>query len=1037
MKEDRTRYKEEVNKIDALQIATYLMAFSGTTKRAKENIEIISNATKERPTPGGIYMMIHPRSRHRYIGQTADFNRRRREHYTGLKNEIKNKPNEMKRLYKQMNRTPDSGQWMFIIVKHDEKNYIHNERYKSSVERKRMEKHYITKLRPTLNYLERYTTERITEKKKKRRSNKRKNKRKNSNRIADSVTAMDTITESREFTIFEVVKTKRRYTTLNSVINLYPKDEKFKIKIRKGLRDITNYRSDHQSCIRHIQKIVQTMNVGEKQVIKMKEREDDEVPTKKVQQLLQKTATELWTLKTKKLETIWKNRKTKWKTEKEGNVIKPKETKKTLKKIIRTRYGIGIGETKYIGIPYLPSKIQQRRLQTIVNREWTDAHKNFPKFIIKTVKRRYHIKKNKTIGEELINMRKHAKNYGEKPKCKCDHEIFQNQKKRNDHQIIRASEIKNSDYNDIKYLHFQTVAQPATIEIIKDTIEIIRKIRIKASEDKSLDNKKWKRKKKKLHTELRSKIFIKTRPNTMQKIPHNRRIQQIKRKLKGLVITNMDRHRGEVTIECPCRHHNNLKKMYESEENAEYTENEIKKKFRREYKWEKIIKINEKSALPGPVYIMNKEKDITRQRPVRPSFKASNKNLLNITARVINFWINNAKLKTRNWHISNVLNLRTHWEKEKSRISVYGKDTRFMFKPGDIKDFFTTCEHREAIKAVRYIKDRYNGITDLYRVRKRGRNGVVNTTRGTLGDRRYTIVSGTEVMEILQYALENQFYKLGSKIKQQKIGFPMGEAIAPPGANGIATAAMEKWANQHPNKFKITTILRFVDDMISVVAYNAKDDTTKIIAKQILDQLYTDKKENENGIFKTPIRIVDEPLNKNGSTNFLEVEINTTKNCDDLTIRYKHKNEEHFKHGKKRKLKLIVPYNSWGPKDRQKAKLIGKFLRIDILTGESKTESKDRRLTRGVLPHIEECIKHGYPPKIIVDCIDKMKTKDRQWRKLQKRVTLACYFHHPYGKRLALPKQLRTKHRQKHKNIINHFKHNPNWENGTQHQGNK
>ena len=100
-------------------------------------------------------------------------------------------------------------------------------------------------------------------------------------------------------------------------------------------------------------------------------------------------------------------------------------------------------------------------------------------------------------------MRKHAKNYGEKPKCKCDHEIFQNQKKRNDHQIIRASEIKNSDYNDIKYLHFQTVAQPATIEIIKDTIEIIRKIRIKASEDKSLDNKKWKRKKKKLHTELR------------------------------------------------------------------------------------------------------------------------------------------------------------------------------------------------------------------------------------------------------------------------------------------------------------------------------------------------------------------------------------------------------------------------------------------------------------------------------------------------------------------------------------------------------
>ncbi|MBT4941639.1 MAG: hypothetical protein HON29_01230, partial [Candidatus Magasanikbacteria bacterium] len=703
------------------------------------------------------------------------------------------------------------------------------------------------------------------------------------------------------------------------------------------------------------------------------------------------------------LEQIWRHRKQRWQQDKENTEVREKETKKELKKILRTRYGVSPGDTQYIGIPYNPSEQQQRTMKQVITKEWEKAYQTTPNFITKTIKKRFHIKKNPTIGEILINMRKYAKNHGEKPTCMCKHEVFKGTKRTKGHLAIRASEIQNKEYKDIRNIHFQTVPRPATIHVIKDTTETIRDMLRKIQKKNPIENTQWKKTERRINKKLRQKIFIKTNDQCKSTVPTRRRVIQIKKKLQGLVITNMDRHRGEISIECPCRYYANLKKMFDNEDDAGKTEKEVKKQIKENYKWQHIVRLKESGEIPGPVYNLNKEKDITRQRPVRPSFRTRNKTLLSITARVINFWINKATLKTRNWHIDNVLKIKTHWQREKTRISIYGKNTRFLFKPGDIKDFFTTCEHTEALQAVKYLRQRYKKKTNLYKVRKRGRNGVTNTTRGTLGDRRYTIISGDEVMDILQYALENQYYKLGKKIKQQKIGFPMGEAVAPPGANSIAATAMEQWADQNPTEFQRTTILRFVDDMISVVAYDKTNKETLETGKKILDELYTNKRNNKKGVFKTPIRIIDEPVNKDGSSNFLEVEINTTKKCDDLTIRYKYKNEEHFKHGEKRKLKLIVPYESWGPTERHQAKIVGKFLRMEILTGQ-RQHKKDKRLTHAVIPYIEECLENGYPPQTILKSINKMEGHDHQWKTIKKKITMAMYPHHPYGIRLGRPK---------------------------------
>ena len=51
-----------------------------------------------------------------------------------------------------------------------------------------------------------------------------------------------------------------------------------------------------------------------------------------------------------------------------------------------------------------------------------------------------------------------------------------------------------------------------------------------------------------------------------------------KRKLKGLIFTVMDRHKGECTIECPCAYYENLNKMYQKDEIIIETEEEVRNK---------------------------------------------------------------------------------------------------------------------------------------------------------------------------------------------------------------------------------------------------------------------------------------------------------------------------------------------------------------------------------------------------------------------------------------------------------------------------
>ena len=132
------------------------------------------------------------------------------------------------------------------------------------------------------------------------------------------------------------------------------------------------------------------------------------------------------------------------------------------------------------------------------------------------------------------------------------------------------------------------------------------------------------------------------------------------------------------------RYHNTIHKMYKTDEKVQESKSEIITRIKKEYNWTNVGKWNSNGDIPGPVYNMNKEKDINRQRPVRPSFKNPAGKALKIAGKVVNYWIKKAKIKTQNWHIQDTLKLHDHIRKEKKRIGIYGihtcRDLHLSFK---------------------------------------------------------------------------------------------------------------------------------------------------------------------------------------------------------------------------------------------------------------------------------------------------------------------------------------------------------------------
>ena len=106
-----------------------------------------------------------------------------------------------------------------------------------------------------------------------------------------------------------------------------------------------------------------------------------------------------------------------------------------------------------------------------------------------------------------------------------------------------------------------------------------------------------------------------------------------------------------------------------------------------------------------------------------------------------------------------------------------------------------------------------------------GRTGDADTKRIT--------ISFDEILEIIEFDLNNTYFRVGDKVLQQKVGIPMGSPPSPALAQ-VVCAYYEFHTIQRARSVGITNSLegvRYVDDLTAVIYYDPTSTTSKARAR--------------------------------------------------------------------------------------------------------------------------------------------------------------------------------------------------------------
>ncbi len=388
-------------------------------------------------------------------------------------------------------------------------------------------------------------------------------------------------------------------------------------------------------------------------------------------------------------------------------------------------------------------------------------------------------------------------------------------------------------------------------------------------------------------------------------------------------------------------------------------QNEMKNSYSK-LKIAKIINFQVDKKVPrisGHPYLMDKDKDINRQRPVIPGYNNGSAKAQRIISRALNLYIKNTKAATKNMHIWDPTKLRHHLQKETNRLQRNVKHGNIEVHGGDIKDFFPSIPYNHAMTSLRFFLQIPCKQERKYIMVPKSKNLTPTFTNNNQPRKNAYIITKTMIIEFIEWALKNNYFKMGNGLYLLNQGLPMGLGISAPLANIVAIVDMEHWKTHNPNKYKQIGLTRYVDDIIIIIIFKQGE---KRMATRFLHQIFNDKP-----IFKKPLRLIREKPNDDGSLNFLEANVKIINN--EIITHFYNKNHKFVQHGHIRYKKFTNVLRSQEPNNRIRGKLLGTFTRMRRLT-----DNKFLLMPKILLQCIQELLLHNVAPRTIKSCLQHM-----------------------------------------------------------------
>ena len=183
-------------------------------------------------------------------------------------------------------------------------------------------------------------------------------------------------------------------------------------------------------------------------------------------------------------------------------------------------------------------------------------------------------------------------------------------------------------------------------------------------------------------------------------------------------------------------------------------------------------------------YLLPKNKDIMKQRPIVPYSKHPLSKILNMVSRSIMFMLKNENVKSFTAFkvqdfVSNV--------DQVNRFLSHNPDKVVFARSGDVKNMYTELPHTVIKDALRWILDLSlkKNRSRFFTIRKEGRDGVRPGRLSThfrwsdRNQRTFVEMDVDQIYDVAVFDLENCFYLIGGQVYQQTVGIPMGSPLSP------------------------------------------------------------------------------------------------------------------------------------------------------------------------------------------------------------------------------------------------------------------
>jgi len=400
--------------------------------------------------------------------------------------------------------------------------------------------------------------------------------------------------------------------------------------------------------------------------------------------------------------------------------------------------------------------------------------------------------------------------------------------------------------------------------------------------------------------------------------------------------------------------------------------------------WDKITPYNSKGKL-GYMYAIFKDKNTTdpdiraqkykKARPITPYCKHPMKRLLNMAARGWMFLINQFKgnhfiLPSTKDLKSKLRQFEEHFKNDPNRdLETFSWDISGCYTNMDKTDIMDAMRKIQKIVKENPTITHEDGITagmaspaitaktskEAINLPKRGK-GPVFWGYGNPETR--TTITFKQLMDILEFSLNNAFFTHGDKIIQQKHGIPMGDPMSPAICIGTCAILEKQWMDKLETSIqeKVRAV-RYLDDIYMVLNKNGltnPSDITRDFEKKCYPKSLT--------------------LEQTPPSEFLECLVHTTKNGD-ITMQHWNKNNTHIQNTGDQYYYKQQHYNSYAPGRSKTGALIGTWTRVDT------NSNRDDLLQKSIQEKIQELRVLQYPSKTVYRTLLHMfqKTQNYHW----------------------------------------------------------